>query len=363
MKTETEETLKSETHLIEKVIVHTIKRISEKVEPGTKKTKPDHIELDARKATLDVGETIKRVIDTLTKLYSNKAGKSHGKFENDLDIYPFSKHLSEYLKGNIDFVKATTGMANTLVSEIQKTASPGGHVFFAHTKSVSKENQNEYFIVAILNDELGAALSESKDVVDNLHLNVKGFRLAGRVNITAWKAGKEKYVSFLKGRGQDKVSDFFKLFIGCNNSLAAAIETKSLIDTLEEFCSNIEMSDDDKSDFMKKAYVACKKLSETDQPFDAEIFSNELFPQKPEELSEAIAQSNKNISDGFIPHKSTLNNLVKFSAKSKHWRVDFDRKALASGQIKFDEKNCELIITEIPQDLIDRLKIELQVAP
>lgn len=350
MKEETEETQNNDNQPIENVIVHTIKRNSGKVE------------LDTRKATLEVGKTIQRVIDTLTKLYSNKAGKSHGKFENNLDLYPFSKYLDDYLKSKIDFVSATTGMANTLVNEIQKTASPGGHVFFAHTKSSSNEPPNDYFIVAILNDELGAALSESKDVIDNLHLNVKGFRLAGRVNITAWKANKEKYVSFLKGRGQDKVSDFFKLFIGCNNSLAAAKETQSLIEILEEFCADVEMPDDDKSDFLKKAYVVCKKLSENDHPFDAEIFSNELYPQKPEELSEAIANSGKNISDGFIPHKSTLNNLVKFSAKSKHWRVDFDRKALASGQIKFDEKNLNLIITELPQELIDRLKIELPAA-
>jgi nucleoid-associated protein len=332
---------------IHNVIVHTIKK------------KSGQFVVDPRETTLKVGITIQRVIDTLAVLYAARTGKSHGRFENDLDLYPFSYFLNNYfLSGTESFVSATKNMTNTLVREMRQTASPGGHVFYAHFTRSSNEGDVEYFISAILNDELGAALSNSKDVVDNLHLDIKGFRLAGRVNLTGWKVGTEKYVSFLKGKGQDKVSDFFKSFIGCNNSIAAAVETGNLTKVLEEFASSKKMSDEEKSEFFRKAYVICKTYSDKDHPFEAEAFSNELWPTDPQELAAAISSSENNISDGFIPHKGSLNKLIKFSAKSKHWKLDFDRAALALGEIHYDPKKSELIIKNLPIDLIERLKGE-----
>ena len=331
---------------IHNVIVHTVKKNA------------GQFVIDPRDSTLPVGDTIQRVIDTLATLYAARAGKSHGKFENDLDLYPFSKYLNNYLDSSLDFVAATTGMTKTLVKEMRQTASPGGHVFFAHFTRQGSEGSVDFFISAILSDELGAALSKSKEVVDNFHLDIKGFRLAGRVNLTSWKAGTEKYVSFLKGRGQDKVSDFFKSFIGCNNSIAAAIETGSLTAVLEEFALEKKMSDEEKSEFFKKAYVICKGYADHDTPFESDVFANELWPANPEELVAAISSSASNISDGFIPHKNSLNKLIKFSAKSKHWRLDFDRAALSLGEIHYDHKKQEITIKKLPAELVERLKGE-----
>jgi len=331
---------------IHNVIVHTIKKVS------------GQFEVDPRESTIPVGTTIQRVIDTLASLYAARAGKSHGKFENNLELYPFSKHLDDYLSATVSFVKATKDMTATLVREMRQTASPGGHVFYAHFTRSSSDGKVDYFISAILNDELGAALSQSKDVVDNLHLDIKGFRLAGRVNLTSRNAGTEKYVSFIKGRGQDKVSDFFKSFIGCNNSIAAAVETGNLRTVLEEFALSKKMTDVEKSEFFRKAYVICKSYSDDDLPFETEAFSNELWPGNPQELSAAISTSGSNISDGFIPHKGSLNQFIKFSAKSKHWKLDFDRVALTSGEIHYDLKKGEITIKNLPLDLIERLRGE-----
>ncbi|HAL37027.1 MAG TPA: hypothetical protein DCP03_02465 [Polaromonas sp.] len=49
--------------------------------------------------------------------------------------------------------------------------------------------------------------------------------------MTAWLAGGDRYISFLKGRTD--VAGYFKLFLGCNDVHLAAEESKKLLQGLE----------------------------------------------------------------------------------------------------------------------------------
>jgi len=115
------------------------------------------------------------------------------------------------------------------------------------------------------------------------------------------------------------------------------------------------MSEEVKSEFLRKAYTICKGYADTDRPFELEPFSNELWPDNPEELIAAISESDKSISDGFVPDKRSLNRLVKFTGKSKHWRLDFDRLALETKEIQFDKEKGTLTITQLPAELLERM--------
>jgi len=314
--------------------------------------------IEDRKDVLEVGVTVQRLIDQLAKIYANKAGKSHGRFEEDIDNYPVSKFLdSYYVRGANDFVSTTLQMVEALKKSAQGTASTGGHVFFAHFKR--KADNAHHFIVAILNDELGAALNKSKDVVDALHLDIKGFRLAGRVNLSNWVDGGGNYLSFIKGKGQDKVSEFFKLFLGCNNSVAAVIETQKLTAALEAFGQEKGLSEEQREEFLRNAYTVCKRYADKDIPFELEPFSNELWPDNPAELRESFESSGLDISDGFIPDKRSLRGLVKFSGSTKNWRIVFDRAALNSKEIEFNLDDETLTIKNLPDELLAKLRTEL----
>lgn len=314
--------------------------------------------IDDRKQVLEVGDTIQRLIDQLAKIYAAKTGKSHGRFEADVDNYPVSKFLDSYYNvGDSDFVATTLQMAEALKKTARGTASTGGHVFFAHFKRAA--DQSHYFIVAILNDELGAALNKSKEVVDALHLDIKGFRLAGRVNLTSWSGGGDKYLSFIKGRGQDKVSEFFKLFLGCNNSIAAVLETQKLGTVLELFTVSQGMEEEQREEFLQSAYTVCKRYADKDVPFEVDAFANEVWPANPGELSSSFEESGLDISDGFIPDKRSLSSLVKFSGATKTWRLTFDRAALSNDEIEFNIEDETLVIKKLPEELIARLRVEV----
>ncbi|WMR35701.1 nucleoid-associated protein [Metapseudomonas otitidis] len=339
---------KNQSHnQIVNVIVHSLNR----VEGG--------FALDERKEVLQVGETVQRLTDQLAKTYAEKAGKSHGRFEADAENYPVSKFLQAYfIDKSVDFVSTTLQMAETLRRSAQGTASTGGHVFFAHFIKVP--DNAELLIVAILNDELGAALSKTKDVVDSMHLDIKGFRLAGRVNLTSWAAGNDNYLSFIKGKGQDKVSEFFKLFLGCNNSVAAVAETQKLRKALELFTDAQGFNEEQKEEFLRNSFNICSKYVKEDTPFELETFANAAWPDAPQVLIDAFEEYDLNISDGFVPDKRSLNGLVKFTGGTKFWRITFDRTALNNREIEFNAENETITIKKIPGDLLGRLKAEVR---
>ncbi len=327
------------------VIVHDLV----KVENGFK--------ADERTGLLTVTTTVQRLVDQLVSEYAKRTGKSHGRFEDDEDNYPMPKYVRQYyVEQNKSFFELSQAMMRTLCTKAARTAAIGGHVFIAHIS----HDDFEYLIVAILTDELGAVLTAGKDLEDSVYLNIKGFRVAGRIDMTNWQAGGERYLSFIKGRGQDKVSDYFKAFLGCDNSVAAATETNTLLNGLEYFSSQQSMDDVAKDAFLNRAFDICNRLANEDEPLDIQIFSNELWPNAPEELVEVLSNPDLQLSEGFVPDKRVLRRLVKFSGRTSLWKIEFNRTALNKRLIIFNEEDETLTITNLPEDLKDRLHKEYQ---
>lgn len=314
------------------------------------------LSVDERVDILPVTATVQRLVDQLVSEYAKRSGKSHGRFMDDEDNYPIQKYIREYYtEGTSNFFELSQVMMKTLCAKASGTAATGGHVFIVHIL----HDELNYLIVAILTDELGAALTAGKDLTDNIHLDIKGFRFAGRIDMTNWQSGGERYLSFLKGRKQDRVSDYFKAFLGCDNSMVAATETATLLTALESFVVQQEMDEVAKNDFLTKAFYICTRLASDDEPIDIQEFANELWPSEPEQLVEVLSAPDLKLSEGFVPDKRTLRRLVKFFGKTPLWKIEFERTALNQGQIVFNNDET-LTINNLPEELKDRLRKELK---
>ena len=314
------------------------------------------LSVDERVDILPVTATVQRLVDQLVSEYAKRSGKSHGRFMDDEDNYPIQKYIREYYtEGTSNFFELSQVMMKTLCTKASGTAATGGHVFIVHIL----HDELNYLIVAILTDELGAALTAGKDLTDNIHLDIKGFRFAGRIDMTNWQSGGERYLSFLKGRKQDRVSDYFKAFLGCDNSMVAATETATLLTALESFVVQQEMDEVAKNDFLTKAFYICTRLASDDEPIDIQEFANELWPSEPEQLVAVLSAPDLKLCEGFVPDKRTLRRLVKFFGKTPLWKIEFERTALNQGQIVFNNDET-LTINNLPEELKDRLRKELK---
>ncbi|OKO73878.1 nucleoid-associated protein [Bradyrhizobium sp. NAS96.2] len=315
----------------------------------------DDFEFVVGKNDLKHGSTLTRVVDELHHLYARRASKSHGKFSADDVNFPTQGFLRIYIDGGSkDFETLTTSLMTTLVTQARrKTGATGGHVFFVHFEDDGKQ----FVMIAIVNDRLGAAITHDYDVSDVTTLDLDGFRFAGRINLTAWANKEERYVGFLKGKGD--VAEYFKEFLGCDTTVQDREDTNSLVAALKHFADSQSMVGADRDEFLAKAKAICDVSAKKREQLHLTAFSNELFPSEPDLLLSVLTDDARKINDGFIPDRRALAILVRFKAKTSFWSVEFEREAITLGKVRYNEKSNSLTLSDIPMELAEELKAQL----
>lgn len=319
---------------------------------------------DLRQEELEITPLAQRLVDVLYTEYVRKASKSFGRFDGKEDHAPSQKYLRLYFKDtgqddSLNFYDFSVKMMEAL-EEISKKVAPstGGHVFFAHLR----HDANDFLLIAVITDEQAIALTKAKDLEPVEHLNVRGFRFAGRVDLTAWVSGEERYVSFLKGTGD--VADYFKSFLACDTAISALRDTQQLSIAVRSFAMSAELQGEklteiQREEFFRKVDSRCREMSEAGEPLILETFANEMWPTSPAHFLETLTAAEYKLSDGFVPNKRGLVTLVKFRGKSTFWTLEFEREALSSKQVIFNEEDQSLRLYGLPEELIKRLKEEM----
>lgn len=298
--------------------------------------------------------TAQRVTDYLFSKYKQRGTKSFGNFTKDRENYPTPGYFEEYIKGYPkEFNKLSRQLIVTLKTEASKNhAAAGGYVFFAHFEN----ERRQYFLVTILKDRWGAQVKDGLELQEIENLDIDGFRYAGRIDLTKWAQKEERYISFLKGKGD--VANYFRDFLGCDNATGGRYDTTMLVNALDEFVSNQQMTKDERSNFFEKARQIGDRCAREKEELDFSSFANEMMPDKPDLLREFLVDPDLALQDCFVPDRRVLSRLVRFQAKTKNWQLEFDRKAINSGDIDYHEKNQTLTIKNLPENLIEKLKDE-----
>lgn len=304
---------------------------------------------------LKKGSTVVRVVDELHRLYARRSSKSHGKFSADSANFPTQSFIRSYVEqGATDFEALTTSLMTTLVAQARrKPGATGGHVFFVHFEDEARQ----FIMIAIVNDRLGAAITKDFDVSDVTTLDLDGFRFAGRINLTSWLNGEERYVGFLKGKGD--VAEYFKEFLGCDTTVQDRQDTQSLVAALKYFAEMQKMGVADRDEFLQKAKNICDVSARKREELELTAFTNELFPREPALLLTVLTDDARKINDGFIPDRRALATLVRFKAKTPLWSIEFEREAVTQGKIRYNAGANSLTLNDIPAELAAELKANI----
>ncbi len=76
-------------------------------------------------------------------------------------------------------------------------------------------------------------------------LDLGQLHLAARINISEWRNNKQsmQYISFIKGKGGRKLSDYFRDFIGCQEGVDSPGETRTLLKAFSDFVESEGMAE------------------------------------------------------------------------------------------------------------------------
>lgn len=306
------------------------------------------------KTITPINDLTQRVVDSLYALYSSRTSKAHGEFASGDQPPPTQTHVSAYLDASDpDFDDLTAKLMETLKTAAQKRAAAGGgHVFFAHFR----RDDRDYLLVTIVSDRVSAALSGTLELTEVTHLDLDHFRFAGRIDLTAWKDGTGRYIGFLKGVGE--VSEYFREFLGCDAIVKQREDTERLVDALDEFATAAFDDRESRTEFLNRAKDICDRARRENKPLEFQALANELVPSDPAALLEVLTSPERTLTDGISPHGGALAPLVQFRIKTPYVNIVFAREALISGDVVFDADTETLVLRNLPDSLLSRLRDE-----
>lgn len=302
---------------------------------------------ELRRASLPVTTSAQRLVDHLVMLYAERLGKGFGRFEDDEDNFPMPRFIRQHVfEGLIDFHTLTQHMMQHLqMRSDQEELSSGGHVIIARVASGTAD----HLFVAIVGEVVGTAITGELDVVDSLHLDTSNLRVAGRIDLKAWRNGAERYISFLRGRAN--VAHYFKQFLGCNDLVIALRETQKLVRGLEKFAADQQLDGAHRDELYQRAHQYLDESGDNGEELSLNQMSQTLWPQAAGQLREALTDEALELASGFIPDRRAIKPLLRFKASSPAWKLEFDRSSLRSGAVIYDRQHDRLILTEIPESL------------
>jgi len=309
-----------------------------------------------RGAPLPVNPLTQKVVDDLHELYRRRSAKAHGRFAEDAVQFPTQTFVRTYIDAGSTaeaFAALTGDMMTTL--DVRARARPnagGGHVLFAHFETEGRQ----FLLVAIVNEKWGARLTQDLDMHEAPHIDMEGFRFAGRIGISGWQAEEARYIGFLKGRGN--VAEYFKEVLGCEETILEKADTQGLVDIFRDFAGGRNLVGELREDFMRRARAICERSARTRTELDFTALANELVPDAPEDLLERLNDPERNLTDGFVPNAAVLTTLVRFKARTDDWTLEFDRNAITNERITFNGDDETLVIRNLPEQLVERLRQE-----
>jgi nucleoid-associated protein len=288
-----------------------------------------------------------RLIERLCTQYDSRSAKGFGRFEDDEEAFPLARWLREHvIDETLDFVTLSRQLAERVQAIAdEEELEDGGHLVFARVR----EGDTNTLWAALLGAAEGVSINGTLDLLDCTHIDFAALHAAGRIDLSGWRRGDERYLGFLRGRG--KGGAWLKRVLGCSDVMVALQETKKLVATLDRFVDTQQLAPATRDHELERPHDYLDTLGEAGAPVVFEELAREIFPEQPAKLDALLRADETKIAPGFIPNRRAIRPLVRFSASGENWKLEFERSGLHSGAVHYDRATDTLVLSGVPDYL------------
>ncbi|GIU49473.1 nucleoid-associated protein [Shewanella sairae] len=307
-------------------------------------------------------QAVEAMLEELHQTYTTKAGKGFGHFgingEDGEANTKFKEALTTYRSGDLGFVEFS-GIAGTLLQEelSKYDFSTGGFLLLScYTYMTS-----DYLFVSLLNAKSSMTVLDDMELSQNTHLDLNNVQLAARIDLTEWQAepDSKKYISFVRGRAGRKVADFFLDFMGCVEGVNTKAQNKSLMNAVEDFVGNSELTKDERQQARERVFDYCTERCDEGSSIQIKDLADELADQGMDSFYDFAQGGSYDLEEEFPGDKPTLRQLKKFSGTGGGVTLSFDGQHLGE-RVIYDPVSDTIIIKGVPANLKDQLDRRLK---
>lgn len=310
--------------------------------------------LHARDTELPHTDAIEHLQGDLNDSYNAKQGKAWGFFHGESGAYPFSGWLKQYLDEQHDF----TSFSHMAVEHLQKlmeevNLSIGGHVLFTHYQ----QGMTDYLMIAVLQQVESIRLDDDLNVVSSSYLDTSNFSCAARINLSEWRNNPEskQYISYVKGKNGRKSADYFSDFIGCQEGVDGAGETRTLLKAFTDFIETEDLPEESAREKTQTLLDYATAQTKLGQPMTLEELSSLIDEDRPKAFHDHIRNSDYGLSPEIPADKRVLNQFRRFTGRAEGLSISFEAHLLGSN-VTYDADTGSLTIKNLPTQLTDQLK-------
>jgi len=306
--------------------------------------------LNLRQELVSANSQLESFFEDLNKSFNSKAAKVYGEFAQaqEEDGAPFQGWLKTYLDDAHSFVEFSHRCMDYLKSLMDKNGKTrGGYVVFVHYKLFG----SDFLFIVILHNISGIAVDDALELNDTQYLDTNKLHLAARIDLSEWQeAENSRYISMIIGRESKKMTDYFRDFIGFEETVDSKKETGNLLDAVNHFCENPKFEDEQKSEIKKKAVDFCAMQADSGSSVMVKDFSDYVSEAVEEDFYRHIQNENYELAPEITPDKLTLRKYNKFSGRVGNLSISFPLDMLDKN-IHYNLENDTLSIQNIPKGL------------
>ncbi len=291
----------------------------------------------------------------MNKVYNSKPSKIFGAFVvADEDTQgqqadSMQQLLGQYLAKTSNFIEFSQHAMQLLKQYMdQASKATGGYLVFAHYTLFG----SDFLMIAMLNNVSGVAVDNNLDINSVDYLELNKLHLAARIDLTQWQedASSGRYISMIRGKESHKLSEYFRKFIGSDESISSKEETSELLTAVNQFCEEKITDDEQKSQIRHKASEFCLEQADKGQNVVLKDFSNYAAEGVVDDFINYVNSEQFKLSQEIAPNKTVIRRFNKISGRNDRISITINEEALGESVI-FDPKNETLTITDLPAAL------------
>lgn len=334
--------------IIRDIVVHLIQKQAD--------SGPSNLSLNQQ--NIAPSPTLEAFLEELNKVYNSKPSKVFGRFieaqdetEADSDNAFDSTHvlLSKHLQQEISFIDYTHQSMNLLKHYIdQASKATGGYMVFVNYTLFG----SDFMLIVMLNNVSGMAIDKELGINAVDYLDISKLHLAARIDLSLWQddAESERYISMIRGKESNKLSEYFRKFIGSDETINSKQETSELFTAVSQFCdSNID-DGETKSQFKQKAADFCLEQADKGQNVVLKDFSGYVADNAVDDFMNYVKGEQFNLSDEISPNKTVIRRFNKISGRNQQLSITINEEALGD-TIIYDAEKETLTLSDLPATL------------
>jgi len=234
----------------------------------------------------------------------------------------------------------------------QASKATGGYMVFVRYTLFG----SDFMLITMLNNTAGIAIDDGFGINSINYLDITKLHLAARIDLSLWQDAPEsgRYISMIRGKESNKLSDYFRLFIGSDETINSKHETSELLSAVSHFCDDNLQDEEQKSEFKKKSADYCLEQADKGQNVVLKDFSGYVADGAVEDFMNYINSEEYELNNEISPNKTVIRRFNKISGRNQQVSITINEDALGDTVI-YDSDKETLTFSDLPASLKTQL--------